>query len=68
MKRLSLSLAVLALALVAGCGTGAQRRTFPDPDPLLRELLAAHPHLPDLEVRRPSLEEIYLDLVSEESR
>ena len=47
---------------------GPQRRTAPDPDPLLRELLAAHPHLPDLEVRRPSLEEIYLDLVSEESR
>ena len=47
---------------------GPQRRTVADPDPLLRELLAAHPHLPDLEVRRPPLEEIYLDLVSKESR
>ena len=47
---------------------GPQARVVEDPDPLLRELLAAHPSLPDLEVRRPSLEEIYLGLVSEEPR
>lgn len=47
---------------------GPQERVVEDPVPLLRELLAAHPSLPDLEVRRPSLEEIYLGLVSEEPR
>ncbi|MGO1228124.1 MAG: AAA family ATPase, partial [Brachybacterium sp.] len=47
---------------------GPQARVVEDPDPLLRELLAAHPSLPDLEVRRPSLEEIYLGLVSEGPR
>lgn len=47
---------------------GPQQRQVEDPDPLLRELLAVHDHLPDLEVRRPSLEDVYLDLVSQEDR
>lgn len=44
---------------------GTHRRTTPDPAPLLRRLLAEHEDLPGLEVRRPSLEDIYLDLISE---
>ena len=47
---------------------GPQERVVEDPGPLLRELLGSQGSLPDLEVRRPSLEDIYLDLVSEESR
>jgi ABC-2 type transport system ATP-binding protein len=47
---------------------GPQERTLRDPEPLLRELLTAHDRLPDLEVRRPSLEDIYLELVTEETR
>lgn len=44
---------------------GTQRRTTSDPAPLLRRLLAEHEELPGLEVRRPTLEDIYLDLISE---
>jgi ABC-2 type transport system ATP-binding protein len=47
---------------------GPQERTLRDPEPLLRELLTAHDRLPDLEVRRPSLEDIYLELATEETR
>lgn len=44
---------------------GPQRRATADPAPMLRRLLAEHEELPGLEVRRPSLEDIYLDLISE---
>lgn len=44
---------------------GVRQETTDDPVPLLRTLLAAHSDLPRLEVRRPTLEDIYLDLISE---
>lgn len=44
---------------------GDHREATADPVARLRELLADRPDLTHLEVRRPSLEDIYLDLISE---